>query len=243
MVVACRRPTVEPDTPGTLVLSAFEGEQTGLVDAMKDVKGIRKGGSKLHVTVSGVFRLTTVLGVLLAFSGFAAGLGCGKPVGPWELVIGDVQTATFDQDDFQQRGTAAFVFTLPTEFADDTPGAFYRIEGSFVRGAPAPAAERILIRATPRFSTLEGSVEATTFIPPQTSEADLLIQGDLNRCEDAAECTRELTIDVGWLSPPSDPNGTLALTLATSIEMRGGGTESDPGPPTAASATVAVVFE
>ena len=184
--------------------------------------------------------MTTILAAVL---GSLGGFGCADPVAPWELTFGDVQTVNFDQTDFQRRGTAAFVFTLPERFADDTPRAFYQIDGSFVRGTPTPLAERLLIRATPRFSTTEGPVEATMIIPPDSAGASLRIQGDLSRCEDSAECTRELMIDVGWLVPSTDLDGTLSLTLETSIEMRGDGTEGEPGPPTTANANVSVIFE
>lgn len=193
-----------------------------------------------YVTVAELLRLTTALALVV---GSLGGFGCGDPVAPWELAFSDVQTVTFDQTEFQRRGTAAFVFTLPEEFADDTPEAYFVIDGSFVRSAPAPSPERVLIRATPRFSTIEGSVEAITFIARDGADTSLRIRGDLNRCQDSAECTRELIIDVGWLTPPSDPLGTLSLTLETSIEMRGGGTESEPGPPASASATIAVTLE
>ncbi len=172
---------------------------------------------------------------------------CDQPSGHWQKTVSITEMSSFDKMNFQKRGLATFRFVLPTTFMDDIPGAFYRIEGSFKRSQPsldAPAfGERVLIRATPRFSTLEGTVEATTLLPTEVPSnqvvgARLIAEGDLNRCLDAEECTRELTIDLGWLSPPAN-NATLDLEWAASIELRGRNSEE---PPASVSALVEIQF-
>ncbi len=189
---------------------------------------------------------TVAVASLIGFLG-----ACDQTSGHWQETVSTRGMSSFDKVTFQERGLATFRFVLPAPFKGDIPGAFYRIEGTFERSQPTlgtpPIGERVLIRATPRFSTLEGTVEATTLLPidvasDQTVGAHLIVEGDLNRCPGAEECTRELTIDLGWLSPPTNNatnNATLDLEWVASIELRGHNSDEVP---TSVSASVEIQF-
>ena len=177
----------------------------------------------------------------LALALIVALAACSDPVGGWEFVFEANETFDLDTDNFERAGEANVSFTLPETVADNTPGAFYRFDVRFERGGRgSEALERVVVRVAPRFESIDGLVEVTTFLMPgeeaeSPNQAVLTAHGSLTRCAEDA-CERQLALDVGWLAPP-EPNATLTVTATLFVELRGSGTDIAPAE-VAASATL-----